>query len=134
MKIPAELYNYIAAEENYPSGGVIISEGGYSSWAHLILEGKVKVRKQTPRGQVTLYTLKEGEIIGEMTLLKDTKGKHTASVIADGDVMLGLLNTNKIIDDLNSLSPQLRKFISTLANRLEDATARVTKNLKKYSS
>ena len=37
MKIPAELYDYIALEEIYPSGGVIIKEGGHGSWAYLIL-------------------------------------------------------------------------------------------------
>ncbi len=133
MSIPAELYDYIAVEENYPAGAVIIKEGGHGSWAYLILEGQVKVRKETPRGPVTIHTLKEGEIIGEMSLLKDSKGKRTASIVAEGDVTLGLLDTNKIVDDLNSLSPQLRKFISTLANRLEDATTRVTANLKKKS-
>ena len=129
MSIPAELYDYIAVEENYADQTVIIKEGGHGSWAYLILDGQVRVKKQTSRGQVTICTLKEGEIFGEMSMLKDTKEKRTASIVAEGEVMLGLLDTNKVIDELNSLSPQLRKFVSTLARRLEDATERVTGGL-----
>ncbi len=125
MTIDSEIYNYVVSEETHPDKSVIIKEGGHSNWVYLLLEGKVKVKKRTPKGFLTIDTLKEGDIFGEMILLRTDKVGRTASFIADGPVLLGLLDTIRITDDLNSLSPQLRKFISTLATRLQDATDKV---------
>lgn len=125
MTIDSEIYNYVVSEETHPDKSVIIKEGGHSNWVYLLLEGKVKVKKRTSKGMLTIDTLKEGDIFGEMILLRSDKVGRTASFIADGSVLLGLLDTIRITDDLNSLSPQLRKFISTLATRLQDATDKV---------
>ena len=70
-------------------------------------------------------TLKEGDTVGEMILLQTDQAGRTTSFIADGPVTLGLLDSMQITQDLNSLSPHLRKFISTLAMRLKDAMDQV---------
>jgi CRP-like cAMP-binding protein len=131
MNIPPELYEIIVNEEYHEDKDVIIKEDAHGNWMYIILEGQVKVKKKTPSGLATIDTLKQGEIFGEMNLLMNTHEKRSASVVADGPVVLGLLDTNRVIEDLNSLSPQLRKFISTLAKRLQGATGKVVEILAK---
>ena len=125
MTIDPEAYNYIVNEEYFPDKAEIIKEGGYSNLIYMILEGKVKVKKKTPKGMLTLMTLKEGDTVGEMILFHKDKEGRIASFVADGPVLMGLLDSMRLIQDLNSLSPRLRIFISTLANRLQDVTEKV---------
>jgi len=125
MTLDSEAYNYIVNEEYFPDKSVIIKEGGHSSWVYIILQGKVKVKKKTRKGMLNLMTLKEGDTVGEMVLLHKDKGGRAVSFVADGPVQLGLLDSVRLTEDLNILSPQLKKFISTLASRLNDATEQV---------
>ena len=39
---------YIRDEETHPDGTVIFEEGGFSDWVYVIMEGEVKVSKNTP--------------------------------------------------------------------------------------
>ena len=56
------LLGYIASEETYEDRTVIIEEGSKGEWICVVLEGRVKVKKKTEKGKVTLDTLKEGDI------------------------------------------------------------------------
>jgi CRP-like cAMP-binding protein len=129
VTISSEIYVYVVNEENFPDGTVIFEEGGHGNWAYIILEGKVKVVKNTPKGKATIFTLGKGEIVGEIALLGGSSGGRPTSVVADGPAVLGLLDSNRIIEELNSLSPQLRKFISTLARRLGDSMSKIVDTL-----
>ena len=68
MAIEKFLYTYISKEEEYAKGTTIIKEGSRGEWVYIILEGKVKVKKMSPKGLVSVDTLKEGDIFGEMVL------------------------------------------------------------------
>jgi CRP-like cAMP-binding protein len=127
VSIDTRVYEYIINEEEYPDQAVIVKEGGFGDWVYLIIEGKVKVKKETPKGLATIATLGEGEIFGEMALLSESK--RTASVVAEGQVLLGVVDSARLIEDLNHLSPQLRKLVYTLSRRLEDATRRAVSKL-----
>ena len=120
MTIPPELYLYVVSEEDYPDGTMIVEEGGHGDWAYIVLEGKVKLKKKTARGQVAIATLKKGDLLGESNLLRNTTDKRIVSVFAEGPVVLGLLDSGKINRDMAGLSPQLKKLIVTLAKRLQD--------------
>ncbi|MBW1682325.1 MAG: cyclic nucleotide-binding domain-containing protein [Deltaproteobacteria bacterium] len=120
------LLGYIASEETYEDRTVIIEEGSKGEWIFVVLEGRVKVKKKTEKGKVTLDTLKEGDIFGEMVLLEQRKGVRTASVVADGRVRVGVLDTQRVVRDYESLSPQLKDLIRTLIVRLKETTARVS--------
>ena len=123
---PDQLFSvYVANEESYPDKAVIIEEGGRADWAYLILEGQVRVAKITSKGMVTLDTLKEGDIFGEMVLLKTSTGLRTASIIAAGPVRVGILDKEKLRKDYDSLHPMLRALITSLNRKLEDITKKV---------
>jgi len=125
MTVDQLVYAYVANEEYYPDKTVVIEEGSKGDWVYLVLEGQLKVRKSTNKGNVTVYTLKEGDILGEMLLLEPGKGVRTASVIAEGPVRLGVLDTAQLARDYDSISPQLKGLIRSLIQRLEETTDKV---------
>ncbi|MDY6971836.1 MAG: cyclic nucleotide-binding domain-containing protein [Thermodesulfobacteriota bacterium] len=125
MNIIKLIYSYVASEETHPDKAVIVKEGSKGNWVYVVLEGQVKVKKGSQKGMVTLYTLKKGDIFGEMILLQAGEGTRTTSVIADGPVRVGVLNTDQLLSDYDSVSPQLKGLIRSLMLRLEKTTEMV---------
>jgi CRP/FNR family cyclic AMP-dependent transcriptional regulator len=111
---------YIRDEEAHPDGTVIFDEGGFSDWVYVIMEGQVKVTKNTPKGKVTVAKLGEGEFIGELEFLDMGKEPRSATVV--GEVKLGVLDRDKLRREYDSLSPDFRKIIRTLVRRLRRVT------------
>jgi len=126
MAVDELLYVYVLNEEDYPTNAVIVREGSKGDWLYVILEGQVKVKKNTPKGMVTIGTLIEGDIIGEIVLFDVLEADRirTATVIADGPVKVGVLDSNRLLKDFESVSPQLKGLIKTLVARLKDTTQR----------
>jgi CRP-like cAMP-binding protein len=129
MAIDQLLYVYVLNEEDYPANSVIVREGSKVDWMYVILEGKIKIKKNTPKGMVTIGTLKEGDILGEMALFDSVVADRirTASAIADGPVKVGVLDTDRLLKDFESVSPQLKGLTKTLVKRLSDTTQRAVK-------
>jgi len=127
MVIENFLYAYISQEEEYAKGETIIREGSQGSWVYLILEGEVKVKKLAARGFVTVDTLKEGEIFGEMVLWQLGKVARTASVIAETKVKVALLDTQLLLKEYESVSPRLKSLFESLIHRLTVTTQRAVK-------
>jgi len=122
MVIHQFIYGYLAKEESYEEGDFIIQEGNRGDWVYVVLEGRVKVKKTTPKGMVTIDTLKEGEIFGEMILWQAGTGLRTASVIAEGPVKVGVLQTEQLLKDYESISPRLKILLRSLIMRLATTT------------
>lgn len=122
MPIDQSVYGYIAREEHHQDKDYIIKEGSQGSWIYVILEGKVKVKKKTPKGIVTIHTLTEGDLIGEMILWQTGDGERIASVIAEGPTVLGLLDTDRIIMEYESLSPRMKSLLKSLILKLNETT------------
>ena len=122
MSLDSFIYGYLASEQTYEDGDYIIKEGSLGDWVYVVLEGKVKVKKMTPKGLVTVDTLKEGDIFGEMILWQAGKGVRTASVVAEGHVQIGILNSERLLQDYESISPKLKLLIKSLIERLSDST------------
>jgi CRP-like cAMP-binding protein len=122
MGLEQFVYGYIALEESYDDKAVIIEEGKKGNWVYVIIEGQVKVIKQTSGDSVTLQTLKEGELFGEMALLAPGKSIRTASVIADGPVRVGVLDTERLIKEYETISPRLRTLFRSMTTKLRETT------------
>ena len=122
MPIDNFLHSYVVKEEEYDEGGVIIKEGARGDWVYLILMGRVKVKKLISKRKVTIARLIEGDIFGEMNLLKSGKDARSASIIADTYVKVGVLDTRRLINEYESISPRLKNLISSLVQRLAHTT------------
>jgi CRP-like cAMP-binding protein len=126
MAINQIVYAYVTEEETYPETAVIIQEGVKNDWVYVILEGNVKIKKKTSRGQVTLATLKEGDVLGEMAFLALGEGVRSVSAIAsDGPVRVGLLDTHRLVHDYETVSPRIKYLIRLLIKRLQSANEKV---------
>jgi CRP-like cAMP-binding protein len=121
---------YISEVKKYAGGDVIIEEGSFGSWIYVILEGSVKVKKTTAKRMVTIDTLKEGEVFGEMVFLEGGTGARSASVIAaEGPVKVGLLDSEKLISDYEAVAAELKTLIQSLMGKLRDTTNKVCSTL-----
>ena len=127
MVIENFLYAYISQEERYDEGVVIIKEGSKGHWVYIVLDGTVKVKKKTSKGVVTIDTLTEGDIFGEMILWQTGQGTRTASVIAETKVRVGVLDTELLMKEYETISPRLKSLIGSLIQRLASTTQRVVK-------
>jgi len=120
------LHSYIVEETIYHDREVIIEEGTKGSWIYVILEGIAKVKKRTPKGMVTVDFLREGEVFGEMAFLEGGMSTRSASVIAAHDeVRVGLLDTQKLIDDYEAVPSELKTLIRSLMQKLRNTTSKV---------
>lgn len=126
MPVDQMVFGYVASEEDFADNAVIMEEGSKGNWVYVVLEGAVEIRKRVPSGLVTIDTLKEGAIFGEMAMLDRSGGVRSASAIANGQTRLGVLDTERIIGEFEAVSPQLRGFIRALIVRLKEATATVS--------
>jgi len=122
MEIETLIRAYLANEESYQSGDIVIEEGSKGDWVYVVLEGQFKVTKRTVAGMLTVDILKRGAIFGEMALFGKAFEARSASVVAaDGPARVGVLDTRQLIDDYESLSPRIRLLIKALIMRLKES-------------
>ncbi len=126
MALESFVYGYIVKEEVFPDKAIIIEEGKYGDWVYIVMEGRVKTKKRTSKGMLTINTLGEGSVVGEVPFLKKTDRLRTASVIADGEVKLGLLDKDRLEKEYEALSPQLKSLIRTMVLRLDETTKKAS--------
>lgn len=125
MTVDSEIMDYVVSEESFPDKAYVFKEGGSGDWIYVILEGRVKIKKQTSKGMLTIDTLSEGDIIGEIALFKEGNVKRNSSAISDGPVLVGTLDTEQLTRDWEKQSPRIKKLISSLMMNLEDAIQKV---------
>ena len=126
MTLESFIYGYIVKEELFPDQARIIEEGKYGDWVYVVMEGRVKTKKRTSKGMLTINTLGEGSVIGEIPFLKKTDRLRTASIVADGQVKLGVLDKDRLEKEYEALSPQLKSLCRTMVLRLEETTKKAS--------
>jgi CRP-like cAMP-binding protein len=126
MTIDNIIYAYIVKEEVVQPNSTIIEEGAQGDWLFVLLEGKVKVKKHTQKGVITLYTLGEGAIVGETGLVMKKKHVRAVSIVSEGVVKLGILDKERLEKEYELLSPQLQSLIKTMVLRLKETTDKVS--------
>ncbi len=104
--------------ERIKSGDPIVSEDTWAYYAYVILSGKAKVVQTIEGDQEVIGTLKEGDVLGEMSIIGATK--RTASVIADGDVEVAMIPKDSINSIMGTLSQTTKSKLSALTSDLTD--------------
>jgi len=126
MALESFIYGYIVKEEVFPNQATIIEEGKYGDWVYIVMEGRVKTKKRTSKGMLTINTLGEGSVVGEIPFLKKTDRLRTASVVAEGQVKLGVIDKDRLEKEYEALSPQLKSLVRTMVLRLEETTKKAS--------
>ena len=126
MSIDPAFDPYVVEVRTYSSGDVIIEEGSFGSWIYVIQEGSVKVKKTTAKRMVTIDTLREVEVFGEMVFLEGGAKARSASVIAgEGSVKVGVLDTQRLIADYEAVAPEVKTLIQSLMGKLRMTTSKL---------
>ncbi|WP_373533221.1 Crp/Fnr family transcriptional regulator [Vampirovibrio sp.] len=106
----------------YTDGEVIIAEGTYGTQTFQIQEGRVVICKETGGVcRIPISVLTAGEVFGEMYLFDDI-GFRTASVVAQGDVLLEVIPKEEMERHLSATPPVVLSMIKTLAVRLAETS------------
>lgn len=121
VKGPFIDYLYVVDEEYFSDGDHIVDEGKHGRWIWVILEGTVKIVKETPAGSIPLIRLGEGCFIGNISFLLNN-AVRSASIMAVGDVQLGIMDSQSLSNELLGRSMQFRELIVSFVNRLKQVT------------
>ena len=108
--------NFITDTEKHKNGEYIVKEGTWAFYAYVLQSGKAKVVKNVHGKSVKIGTLNKGDIFGEMSFLGNAK--RTASVIADGDVEVGLIPRDSFNEAINQLPSSLRGQMEAMVSDL----------------
>jgi CRP-like cAMP-binding protein len=108
----------ISTQATFEPGKKIIQEGGYGDSLHLILVGKVEVRKN---GKM-IATLGIGQFFGEMAFLDDLSRKRSADVVAIEETKCLVIPAWSWYNFLRKNPDVAIEVIRSLAHRLRDTS------------
>ena len=114
-----KLLAFTSERLTFQSGAVLCREGERGDSAYLILSGKVAVNVNTPKGPVTVATLAEHNIVGEMALLGDIP--RTATIVATEPVETLRIRKDQFFQLLRDLPQMTLEIMRELAVRLNNA-------------
>jgi CRP-like cAMP-binding protein len=115
-------YWYVVDEEEFEDGELIVEEGKHGDWMWVVLEGAVDIMRQTPAGPVTILRIGSGAFLGSIASFLTHGNVRSASVVAVGNVQLGVLDSQRLANEFSSMSPALRNFMVSLDRRLRQIT------------
>ncbi len=111
--------------QHYGDGDTIVTEGIMSNNAYVIIKGKVRITQKVDKKVVTVGTLKEGEVFGEMGLIAETV--RSANVSAVGDVTVGVIDKELFNKAMEELPDGMKPIILALVGRLRITTHLLTR-------
>jgi CRP-like cAMP-binding protein len=124
LRGPLTDYLYVVREDLFKDGEVIVKEGTHGKWIWSVYEGAVKVTKNTPEGPLTIARLGEGCFIGTLRALLYGEYERNATVTADGNVRLCLLDAEPFYHEYAKLSIDFRRLLISLDHRLRKLNER----------
>jgi len=135
VKGPLVDYMYVADEEDHKDGETIVQQGKYGNWLWVVLAGTVEIRKETPKGQVTILKAGRGAFIGNISVFLEHSSVRNYTAVAIGDVQLGVLDSQLLSMENAKLSHDFKKIIKSLDKRLSQCANRaVESHIKKKKS
>jgi CRP-like cAMP-binding protein len=127
-------YMYVADEEDYADGTTIVKQGKHGNWSWVVLDGMVEIRKETPKGQLPIVRIGNGSFIGNVAALLVPGNVRSASVVAVGNVQLGVLDMQRLSMEYARLSSLFKTFIISLDKRVKQTTSRAVEIYSKKKS
>ncbi|UCF93203.1 MAG: cyclic nucleotide-binding domain-containing protein [Desulfobacterales bacterium] len=122
IKGPLVDYTCIVDEEGFYDGDEIVHEGNHGNWIWVILEGVAEIIKETPDGPVKIVRIGDGGFLGSVASLLTNDNVRSATVVAAGNIQLGMLDSQFLSSELANLSKDLKELIKSLDERLRQVT------------
>ena len=108
----------------YKDGEIICREGEKGKNMHVIQSGKVNIIKKTAEGTLTLSTLKEGEIFGEMALFDHLP--RSATVKAAGETRILTIDRKGLFPRISKDPTLAFKILESMSKRIRNLSEEVT--------
>ncbi|GAB6094147.1 hypothetical protein JCM14469_03990 [Desulfatiferula olefinivorans] len=90
----------------------MIRQGDDVQKVFTILNGEAHLVRTTPKGMVYLMTLGKGDFIGHIPFINIDHEPSFAAVFASEDLKLGILDTEKIMNEYDKLSVTVKNIIA----------------------
>lgn len=110
------MHSIISSTERIKDGTVILEEGTWALHAYVLQDGTATVWKKVEGQPVLIGRLKKGDIFGEMAFLGEVK--RTATVIAEGDVDVGVIPRENFVRAFDRLPDELREKLNGIVRNL----------------
>jgi CRP-like cAMP-binding protein len=122
IKGPLVDYSYVVDEESFYDGDEIVHEGAHGDWIWVVLEGAAEIIKTTPGGPLRLLRVGDGAFLGSVAALLSGDNVRGTTVIASGNVQLGMLNSQQLTSEIANISNEFKGLIKSLDSRLRFVT------------
>lgn len=122
IKGPLVDYSYVVDEEVFYNGDEIVHEGNHGNWVWVILEGTAEIVKDSSNGPLRMIRIGDGAFLGSIASLLSGDNVRSATVVAVGNVQLGMLDSQQLTSELASLSTDYRDLVKSLDFRLRQVT------------
>ena len=96
---------------SYKKGDLIVKQGDYGISIYKILEGKVRVTKESEGLEILMSTLGVGDIFGEWTFLNKSTENRSASVRAIENTVVEVWHMQRLSNEYEKMPPII-KYIS----------------------
>lgn len=123
IKGPLIDYIYVLDEEEFQDGKEIVTQEKYGNWFWVILRGTVEVVLLSPSGPARIVRLSDGSFIGSVGSLIKRGNVRSASIVAIGQVQLGILDYDRLFREFSSLSDKFQGIMVSFDNRLRQITS-----------
>lgn len=122
-----EQFSRVAIPRSYPAGTRVFHEGDHSDACYIVKSGTFRVTREHPDGRaITLATLGEGDIVGELAML-DGEVRSASVETLGGDGELLALPANDVRSLLERHPEITVKFVAALTRRLRSANERISR-------
>jgi len=119
IKGPLVDYSYVVDEEGFYDGDEIVQEGNHGDWIWVILEGTAEIIKKAKTGPVELLRIGDGAFLGSVAALISGGRVRSATVRAVGNVQLGMLDSQLLVNELANVSAEFKGLLTSIDLRLK---------------
>ena len=122
-----EQFSRVAIPRSYPAGTRVFHEGDHSDACYIVKSGTFRVTREHPDGRaITLATLGEGDIVGELAMLDgEVRSASVETLGCDGELLA--LPANDVRSLLERHPEITVKFVAALTRRLRSANERISR-------
>ncbi|MBC8550396.1 MAG: cyclic nucleotide-binding domain-containing protein [Candidatus Brocadiales bacterium] len=107
---------YFCRIVNKKNKEIILEQGKDPYYAYVLLEGMARVYKDIDDKRMLVGTVQKGEVFGMLSFIRNDK--RSATVIADGDVRVGMISKDTFLEHLNSLPEEVHNKVVDLRDSL----------------
>ena len=121
VKGPLVDYMYVADEEDHREGDIIFKQGRHGNWSWVVLDGILEIRRETPGGQIPIVRVGTGAFIGSIDAFLSQSSVRSYTVVAVGNVQLGVLDSQRLSQENALFSVNFRSIIKSIDKRLKQS-------------